>query len=145
MWLSLLSQCMETFLGVPLSILAAILTSLIIFLLAIGLCKACQLLKSRPLPDVVPKKGAQTCTCSPRAVASNFPSVVQCVVSFQEDPPSTLVEKVQVLPKPKLERQREIPATNSVQLVSNSTPHPRNLTDDVKILNKELPYAGGFH
>ena len=144
MWLSLLSQCMETFLGVPLSILAAILTSLIIFLLAIGLCKACQLLRSRPLPDVVPKRGTQTCTCSPRAVASNIPSVVQCVVRF-EDPPSALVEKVQALPKPKLERQREIPATNSVQLVSNSTPHPRNLTDDVKILNKELPYAGGFH
>ncbi len=129
------SQCMETFLGVPLSILAAILGSLSIFLLATGLCKACQLLRSRPLPDIVPTRGTQTCTCSPRAAASNSPSIVQCVVKF-EDPPTTLVEKVQALPKPKLERQRELPATNSVQLVSNSTTLSRNLTDDVKILNK---------
>ena len=137
---------METFLGVPLSILAAILGSLSIFLLATGLCKACQLLRSRPLPDIVPTRGTQTCTCGSRAAAKSSPSIVQCVVKF-EDPPTALVEKVQALPKPKLERQRKLPATNSVSLVSNSTQHSRNLTDDVKfkILNKELPYAGGFH
>ena len=135
----------DTFLGVPLSILAAILGSLSIFLLATGLCKACQLLRSRPLPDVVPtQRGTQTCTCVSRAVAKSSPSIVQCVVKF-EDPPTALVEKVQALPKPKLERQRKLPASNTVSLVSNSTQHPRNLTDDVKILNKELPYAGGFH
>ena len=137
---------METFLGVPLSILAAILGSLSIFLLATGLCKACQLLRSRPLPDVVPtQRGTQTCTCGSRAAAKSSPSIVQCVVKF-EDPPTALVEKVQALPKPKLERQRNLPATNSVSLVSNSQPS-RNLTDDIKleVLNKELPYAGGFH
>jgi len=136
---------METFLGVPLSILAAILGSLSIFLLATGLCKACQLLRSRPLPDIVPtQRGTQTCTCGSRAAAKSSPSIVQCVVKF-EDPPTALVEKVQALPKPKLERQRKLPASNTVSLVSNSTHHSRNLTDDVKILNKELPYAGGFH
>ena len=135
---------METFLGVPLSILAAILASLSIFLLATGLCKACQLLRSHPLPDIVPTGGTQTCTCGARVAAKSNPSIVQCVVKF-EDPPTALVEKVQALPKPKLERQRKLPASNTVSLVSNSTHHSRNLTDDVKILNKELPYAGGFH
>ena len=136
---------METFLGVPLSILAAILGSLSIFLLATGLCKACQLLRSRPLPDIVPTGGTQTCTCGSRVAAKSSPSIVQCVVKF-EDPPTALVEKVQALPKPKLEGQRNLPASNSVSLVSNSQP-PSNLTDDIKIeiLNKELPYAGGFH
>ncbi len=136
----------EDFLGVPLSILAAILGSLSIFLLATGLCKACQLLRTSPLPDVVPRqRGTQTCTCSLRAAAKNSPSIVQCVVKF-EDPPTALVEKVPALPKPKLEEQRNLPASNSVSLVSNSQP-PSNLTDDIKIeiLNKELPYAGGFH
>ena len=136
----------DTFLGVPLSILAAILGSLSIFLLATGLCKACQLLRSSPLPDIVPRqRGTQTCTCGSRAAAKNSPSIVQCVVKF-EDPPTALVEKVQALPKPKLEGQRNLPASNSVSLVSNSQP-PSNLTDDIKIeiLNKELPYAGGFH
>ncbi len=136
----------EDFLGVPLSILAAILGSLIIFLLATGLCKACQLLRSNPLPDVVPRqRGTQTCTCSLRAAAKNSPSILQCVVKF-EDPPTALVEKVPALPKTKLEEQRNLPTSNTVSLVSNSQP-PSNLTDDIKfkILNKELPYAGGFH
>ena len=67
------------------------------------------------------------------------------MVKFDE-PPTALVERVSALPKPKLEEQRNSPIYNSVTLVSNSQP-PSNLTDECKIeiLNKELPYAGGFH
>ena len=136
----------DTFLGVPLSILAAILGSLSIFLLATGLCKAFQLLRSSPLPDVIPRqRGNQTCACSLRAVARDKPTIVQCVVKF-DDPPTALVERVPALPKLKLEEQRTLTTPNSVSLVSNSQPSS-NLTDECKIeiLNKELPYAGGFH
>ncbi len=137
---------MQDFLGVLLSILAVILGSLSLFLLATGLCKAFQLLRTSPLPDVIPRqRGNQTCACSLRAVARDNPTIVQCVVKF-DDPPTTLVERVPALPKPKLEEQRNLTTSNSVSLVSNSQP-PSNLTDDIKIeiLNKELPYAGGFH
>ena len=137
---------MQDFLGVPLFILAAILGALSVFLLATGLCKAAQLLRTSPLPDVIPKqRGNQTCHCSLRAAARNTPAIVQCVVKFDE-PPTALAERVSALPKPKLEEQRSLPTPNSVTLVSNSQP-PSNLTDECKIeiLNKELPYAGGFH
>ena len=137
---------MQDFLGVPLSILAAILGALSLFLLATGLCKAAQLLRTSPLPDVIPRqRGNQTCHCSLRAAARNTPAIVQCVVKFDE-PPTALAERVSALPKPKLEEQRSLPTPNSVTLVSNSQP-PSNLTDECKIeiLNKELPYAGGFH
>ena len=137
---------MQDFLGVPLFILAAILGALSVFLLATGLCKAAQLLRTSLLPDVIPKqRGNQTCHCSLRAAARNTPAIVQCVVKFDE-PPTALAERVSALPKPKLEEQRSLPTPNSVTLVSNSQP-PSNLTDECKIeiLNKELPYAGGFH
>ena len=137
---------MQDFLGVPLFILAAILGALSLFLLATGFCKAAQLLRTSPLPDVIPKqRGNQTCHCSLRAAARNTPAIVQCVVKFDE-PPTALAERVSALPKPKLEEQRSLPTPNSVTLVSNSQP-PSNLTDECKIeiLNKELPYAGGFH
>ena len=137
---------MQEFLGVPLSILAAILGALSLFLMATGLCKAAQLLRTSPLPDVIPKqRGNQNCHCSLRAAARNTPAIVQCVVKFDE-PPTALAERVSALPKPKLEEQRSLPTPNSVTLVSNSQP-PSNLTDECKIefLNKELPYAGGFH
>ena len=137
---------MQDFLGVPLFILAAILGALSIFLLATGLCKAAQLLRTQPLPDVIPKqRGNPTCHCSLRAAARDTPAIVQCVVKFEE-PPTALAERVSALPKPKLEEQRSLPTPNSVTLVSNSQP-PSNLTDECKIeiLNKELPYAGGFH
>ena len=135
----------DTFLGVPLSTLAAILGSLRIFLLATELCKAFQLLRSSPLPDVIPTRGNQTCACSLRAVARDKPTIVQCVVKF-DDPPTALVERVPALPKLKLEEQRSLATPNSVSLVSNSQPSS-NLTDEkkIEILNKELPYAGGFH
>ena len=137
---------MQDFLGVPLFILAAMLGALSLFLLATGLCKAAQLLRTSPLPDIIPKqRGNQTCHCSLRAAARNTPAIVQCVVKFDE-PPTALAERVSALPKPKLEEQRSLPTPNSVTLVSNSQP-PSNLTDECKIeiLNKELPYAGGFH
>ena len=135
----------DTFLGVLLSILAAILGSLSIFLLATGLCKAFQLLRSSPLPDVIPTRGNQTCACSLRAVARDKPTIVQCVVKF-DDPPTALVERVPALPKLELEEQRSLATPNSVSLVSNPQPSS-NLTDEkkIEILNKELPYAGGFH
>ena len=137
---------MQDFLGVPLSILAAVLGALSLFLLATGLCKAAQLLRTSPLPDVIPRqRGNQTCHCSLSAAARNPPAIVQCVVKFDE-PPTALAERVSALPKPKLEEQRSLPTPNSVTLVSNSQPSS-NLTDECKIeiLNKELPYAGGFH
>jgi len=137
---------MQDFLGVPLSILAAILGALSLFLLATSLCKAAQLLRTSPLPDVIPRqRGNQTCHCSLRAAARNTAAIFQCVVKFDE-PPTALAERVSALPKPKLEEQRNLPTPNSVTLVSNSQP-PSNLTDECKIeiLNKELPYAGGFH
>ena len=137
---------MQDFLGVPLFILAAILGGLSIFLLATGLCKAAQLLRTSPLPDVIPKqRGNQTCHCSLRAAARNTPAIVQCVVKFDEHP-TALAERVSALPKPKLEEQRSLPTPNSVTLVSNSQP-PSNRTDECKIeiLNKELPYDGAFH
>ena len=137
---------MQDFLGVPLSILAAILGALSIFLLATGLCKAAQLLRNQPLPDVIPQQRRNpTCHCSLRAAARDTPAIVQCVVKFEE-PPTALAERIPALPKPKLEEQRSPPTTNSVKLVSNSQPLS-NLTDacKIEILNKELPYAGGYH
>ena len=111
---------MQDFLGVPLSILAAILGSLSLFLLATGLCKAFQLLRTSPLPDVIPRqRGNQTCACSLRAVDRDKPTIVQCVVKFDE-PPTALAERVSALPIPKLEEQRNLPASNSVSLVFNS-------------------------
>ena len=96
---------MQDFLGVPLSILAAILGALSLFLLATGLCKAAQLLRTSPLPDVIPRqRGNQTWHCSLSAAARNPPAIVQCVVKFDE-PPTALAERVSALPKPKLEEQ----------------------------------------
>ena len=131
----------------PLSILAAILGALAIFLLATGLCKAAQLLRNQPLPDVIPQqRRTPACHCSSGAVAKDAPITVQCVVKF-EDPPTALVGCTKALPKPnpKVEGQRCPPISNSVKLVSDSQPHG-NLTDEYKIeiLNKELPYPGGF-
>ena len=139
---------MQDFLGVPLSILAAILGALAIFLLATGLCKAAQLLRNQPLPDVIPQqRRTPACHCSLSAAAKDTPIIVQCVVKFEE-PPTALVESTPALPKPKpkVEGQRCPPISNSVKLVSDSQPHG-NLTDacKIEILNKELPYAGGYH
>ena len=132
----------------PLSILAAILGALAIFLLATGLCKAAQLLRTEPLPDVIPQqRRTPTCHCSSRTAAKDTPISIQCVVKF-EDPPTALVGCTKALPKlnPKVEGQRSPPASNSVKLMSDSQPRG-NLTDEYKIeiLNKELPYAGGYH
>ena len=132
----------------PLSILAAVLGALAIFLLATGLCKAAQLLRTQPLPDVVPQqRNPSTCHCSSRTAAKDTPITIHCVVKF-DNSPTTLVESTKALPKlsPKVERQRSLPTTNSVKLKSDSQPRS-NLTDEYKIqlLNKELPYAGGQH
>ena len=132
----------------PLSILAAVLGALAIFLLATGLCKAAQLLRTQPLPDIVPQqRNPPACHCSSRTAAKDTPITIHCVVKF-DNPPTTLVESTKALPKlnPKVEGQRSLPATNSVKLKSDSQPRS-NLTDEYKIqiLNKELPYAGGQH
>ena len=137
---------MQDFLGVPLLILAAILGALSIFLLATGLCKAAQLLRTPALPDVIPRqRGNQTCHCGLRAAARSPPAIVQCVVKFDE-PYTALAEKVPALLKPKLEEQRSLSTPDTDPLASNSQP-PSNLTDDTKIgiLNKELPYPCSFH
>ena len=52
---------MQHFLGVPAFILVAILGSLCCLLLAIGFCKATQLLRTPVLPDVIPRVGSQSC------------------------------------------------------------------------------------
>ena len=137
---------MQDFLGVPLSILAAILGALSIFLLATGLCKTAQLLRNQPLPDVIPQqRRTPACHCSLRAVARDTPTIVQCVVKFDE-PHTALADKKPALLNPKLEEQRSLSTTDTDPLASNSQPST-NLTDDTKIdiLNKEISYPRSFH
>ena len=92
---------MQHFLGVPAVILVAILGSLCCLLLAIGCCKAAQLLRSPVLPDVIPRVGSQSCHCGQRVVARD--STVKansCVSKLRDFTLLSLTKKTPPCPPP---------------------------------------------
>ena len=140
---------MQDFLGVPLLILAAILGSLSIFLLATGLCKAALLLRTPALPDIIPKTGSQTCHCALRVLTRN-PAAggIPCVINFEEDHTAPASKNPSLL-TPKLEKQRKS-LTLDTPLASSSKA-PGNIADGkiakIEFLspNKEVPQLRSFH
>ena len=140
---------MQDFLGVPSLILAAILGALCIFLLATGLCKAAQLLRSPILPDVVPTIGSQTYHCALRALARNpAANAPPCLIKVEELHTAP-ADKHPSLLTPKLETQRKSPTPeHTTPLASNSPPSGSaadGKTDKIELLNKEPSYPRSFH
>ena len=96
---------MQHFLGVPAVILVAILGSLCCLLLAIGCCKAAQLLRSPVLPDVIPRVGSQSCHCGQRVVARDSTVKANSCVIKIEGFHIAQTDKDPALPSPKLEHK----------------------------------------
>lgn len=140
---------MQDFLGVPLLILAAILSVLSIFLLATWLCKAALLLRTPALPDIIPRTGSQTCHCALRALTRNpAAGAIPCVIKFEE-PHTAPASKNSSLLTPKLETQRKSP-TLDTPLASSSKASGK--IADGKIVkiellssNKEVSHLRSFH
>ena len=129
----------------PLLILAAILGSLCIILLATGLCKAALLLKTSVLPDVIPRTGFQACHCALRRVAGN-PAArgIPCVIKFEENHTEPVSRNAGPL-TPKLERQGEPPTLDSSLTTSSNAPGTDGAIAKIEFLSSNKEVVRSFH
>ena len=135
---------MQHFLGVPALILVAMLGSLCCLLLAIGFCKATQLLRTPVLPDVIPKVGSQSCHCGQRVVARD--STVKansCVIKIEGFHIAQTDKEDPALPSPKLETQREFPTLGHTTPQASETSLPGNPASGEIV--KAEPLNKGYH
>lgn len=138
---------MQHFLGVPAVILVARLGSLCCLLLAIGCCKAAQLLRSPVLPDVIPRVGSQSCHCGQRVVARDSTVKANSCVIKIEGFHIAQTDKDPALPSPKLETQREFPTLGHTapQASERSLPGNPASGEIVKIEPPNKGYPRSFH